>query len=99
MRRRRIPLRKDIVTGKMAPKKQLIRVVRQKDGKVFIDQTGKQSGRGAYISMDVAVAKRAKTERTFDHVFSEKLNDQFYDRLIKFADHEQARQKLFHHDQ
>ena len=98
MRRRKIPMRKDIVTGKMAPKKKLIRIVRQKDGKVFIDKTGKQSGRGAYVAMNVAEAKRAKADKTFDKEFSVSLNDQFYDQLIKYADHEQARQKLFNHD-
>lgn len=98
MRRRKIPMRKDIVTGKMAPKKNLIRIVRQKNGNVFIDKTGKQSGRGAYIAKNVSEAKEAKANQTFNKAFSVKLNDQFYDQLIKYADHEQARQKLFSHD-
>ena len=98
MRRRKIPMRKDIVTGKMAPKKQLIRVVHQKNGNVLIDKTGKQSGRGAYVAMNVAIAKRAKAKKVFNREFSVDLGDQFYDRLIKYADHEQARQKLFGND-
>ncbi|XIF19696.1 MAG: YlxR family protein [Acetilactobacillus jinshanensis] len=91
-------MRKDIVSGKMAPKKKLIRIVRQKDGKVFIDKTGKQSGRGAYIGMSVSEAKQAKANKTFNKAFSVNLDDKFYDRLIKYADHEQARQKLLRHD-
>lgn len=91
-------MRKDIVTGKMAPKKKLIRIVHQKDGKVFIDKTGKQSGRGAYVGMSVAEAKKAKAEKTFNKVFSADLDDKFYDQLIKYADHEQARQQLLSHD-
>ena len=98
MRRRKIPMRKDIVTGQMAPKRKLIRVVHQKNGKVFIDKTGKQSGRGAYIAMKVAIAKKAKADRIFDHEFSTHLSNQFYDQLIKYADHEQARQELLKHD-
>ena len=88
-------MRKDIVTGRMAPKKKLIRVVHQKNGRVLIDKTGKQSGRGAYISMSVKVAKQAKRQKTFNKEFSVNLDDHFYDQLIKYADHEEARQKLF----
>ncbi|WP_261809292.1 RNase P modulator RnpM [Levilactobacillus humaensis] len=98
MKQRKVPLRKDIVTGEMAPKKQLVRVVRNQEQEVSIDPTGKQSGRGAYIALDVAVAKRAKAERTFDHVFDVKIGDQFYDDLIAYVDHQQARRELFDHD-
>ncbi|MEJ6400721.1 RNase P modulator RnpM [Nicoliella lavandulae] len=98
MRRRKIPMRKDIVTGEMAPKKELIRVVRDKEGNVSIDKTGKQSGRGAYISMDVEIAKQAKSKKTFNKVFEVDVDDQFYDELIAYTDHEQARKKLFEND-
>ena len=39
-------MRKDIVTGEMMPKRQLIRVVKNKEGEVTLDPTGKKSGRG-----------------------------------------------------
>jgi len=98
MKQRKIPMRKDIVTGEMAPKKQLVRVVRNQDQEVSVDPTGKLSGRGAYISLDVAVAQRAKKERTFDRVFDVKIDDKFYDDLIAYVDHQQARRELFDHD-
>ncbi|MDN6627081.1 MAG: YlxR family protein, partial [Pisciglobus halotolerans] len=44
------PLRKCIVSGEMKPKEDMIRIVRNKDGEVFIDETGKKNGRGAYVS-------------------------------------------------
>lgn len=95
MKRRKIPMRKDIVTGEMAPKKELIRVVRDKEGNVSIDETGKKSGRGAYVSINVDVAKKAKQDKTFNEVFSVDLDDMFYDELIKYVDHKQARKELF----
>ncbi|AKP65641.1 nucleic-acid-binding protein implicated in transcription termination [Levilactobacillus koreensis JCM 16448] len=98
MKQRKIPMRKDIVTGEMAPKKQLVRIVRNQEQEVSIDPTGKQSGRGAYISLDVAIAKKAKQERTFDHTFGVKIDDQFYDDLIAYVDHQQARRELFNND-
>ena len=47
MAQRKIPMRKDIVTGEMVPKKELVRVVKNKEGEVSIDPSGKKSGRGA----------------------------------------------------
>lgn len=88
-------MRKDIVTGKMMPKRQLIRVVKNKEGEVTLDPTGKKSGRGAYIAVDVEIAKRAKEEKTFEKAFHVKLDDSFYDELIQYTDHLQARQALF----
>lgn len=88
-------MRKDIVTGEMMPKRQLIRVVKNKEGEVTLDPTGKKSGRGAYIAVDVEIAKRAKEEKTFEKAFHVKLDDSFYNELIQYTDHLQARQALF----
>ena len=46
------------------PKSTLLRVVRDPDGNVSLDFTGKKSGRGAYICKNVACLKKAqKTKR------------------------------------
>lgn len=95
MKKKKIPMRKDIVTGEMMPKRQLIRVVKNKEGEVSLDPTGKKPGRGAYVAIDVAIAERAKKEKTFDKAFGVTLTPDFYDELIKYADHQAARQKLF----
>ena len=95
MKQRNIPMRKDVVTGEMVPKRQLIRVVRNKENEVSLDPTGKKPGRGAYVSIDVKVAQKAKQKRTFDKVFDVQLSDEFYDELIAYTDHQQARQELF----
>ena len=50
MAQRKIPMRKDIVTGEMKPKKELVRVVKNKENEVSIDPTGKKAGRGALYS-------------------------------------------------
>ena len=52
-------MRKDIVTGEMMPKRQLIRVVKNKEDQVSLDPTGKKPGRGAYSAVEVEIAKRA----------------------------------------
>ncbi len=95
MKQRKIPMRKDIVTGEMVPKKELVRVVRTTEGTVELDPTNRANGRGAYISLDVEIAKKAKAKKAFDRVFETKLEDRFYDDLIAYVDHQQARKELF----
>ena len=97
MVQRKIPMRKDIVTGEMKPKKELVRVVKNKQNEVSIDPTGKKAGRGAYIFLDVAIAKLAKKKRTFDKAFGLKIADEFYDELIAYVDHQVERAKSLHH--
>lgn len=95
MKPRKIPMRKDIVTGDMFPKKELVRVVRDKEGHVSLDTTSKANGRGAYISLNRDVANTAKKQRIFDKAFEVKVPDAFYDELIAYVDHQQARKELF----
>lgn len=95
MKQRKIPMRKDIVTGEMVPKKELVRVVKNKENEVSLDPTGKKPGRGAYIAINVDVAEQAKEKKTFDQAFGVKIKDEFYDELIQYVDHQQARRELF----
>lgn len=66
---KRIPMRKCVGCGEMIGKKGAVRVVRDKDGNISVDPTGKKSGRGAYICKDVncldAAVKGKKLERSF----------------------------------
>ena len=49
MTQKKIPMRQCIGCGEMFPKRELIRVVKPKEGDVSLDMTGKLPGRGAYI--------------------------------------------------
>lgn len=60
---KKIPLRKCIATNEQLSKKELIRVVKNKEGEVFVDPTGKMNGRGAYLKRSheaIAIAKKKK---------------------------------------
>ena len=39
--KRKVPLRRCVVTGEMLPKKSMLRVVRSKEGEVFVDKQEK----------------------------------------------------------
>ena len=45
MAERKIPLRKCIGCGEMKDKRTLVRIVRNKEGEISVDFTGKQPGR------------------------------------------------------
>jgi predicted RNA-binding protein YlxR (DUF448 family) len=49
MGRKHVPQRTCIACRQVKPKRQLVRVVRALDGTVGVDETGKASGRGAYL--------------------------------------------------
>lgn len=80
-RKRKIPLRKCIVTKEMKEKAALVRVVRNKAGDVFIDETGKQNGRGAYLTRDLAVIKQAKETRALEEAFKLTIEQDVYEQL------------------
>lgn len=61
---KKIPERQCMGCNGKFPKPALLRVVRDPDGNVCLDFTGKKSGRGAYICKNVACLKKAqKTKR------------------------------------
>lgn len=99
MKKRKIIMRKDIVTGEMMSKKELVRIVRNKENCVSVDPTGKISGRGAYIALNVITAKKAKKTRIIDKEFKMKVDDSIYNELIAYTDHQQARRELFENGQ
>jgi len=49
----KIPVRTCIGCKCKKPKKEMIRIIRTPDGQIEIDETGKKSGRGAYICGDL----------------------------------------------
>lgn len=93
MSARKVPLRKCVVTQEMKPKKELIRIVRGKDA-IEIDPTGKKNGRGAYISLDLSVAQKAKDKDVLSQALKANVTPEFYDELIEYVDYQLARQEL-----
>ncbi|GAA5356936.1 YlxR family protein [Streptococcus uberis] len=91
---RKIPLRKSLVSGEIIDKRDLLRIVKTKDGQVFIDPTGKQNGRGAYIKLDNEEAFLAKKRMVFNRSFSMDIPESFYDELIAYVDHKVKRREL-----
>ena len=86
MKQRKIPLRTCVVTKETLPKQELLRIVKNKDGEVKVDETGKLNGRGAYIKKDIAVLEQAIKNKTLEKKLECEIEDSIYDeirRIIK----------------
>lgn len=59
-------------------KKSMLRIVKSPSGKVFIDYTGKASGRGAYICDNADCIKKLKKQRLLNKVFSLNVEEETY---------------------
>ncbi len=77
---KKVPLRKCIGCMEMKPKVELIRIVRDKDGVISIDRTGKANGRGAYVCSDECIKKVLK-KKALGRVFGAEVSDEIYNEL------------------
>ena len=80
---KKIPLRRCIVTKEQLPKKELLRIVRDKDGNVFPDITGKANGRGAYIKKDLNTLNIATDKKILERALEVKIDDSVYEEIEK----------------
>lgn len=81
MQKKKIPLRMCCGCGEMKPKKQLVRVVKTKEGEISLDLTGKKAGRGAYLCADAACFKKARKGGRLERAFSCAIPAEVYDLL------------------
>ena len=62
-------------------KKELIRIVKNKQNNISIDITGKKEGRGAYICKDKKCLEKLIKSKRLEKVFDMKISDEIYDEL------------------
>ena len=83
MKQRKIPMRTCVVTHEQLPKMELVRVVVNKEGNVFIDVTSKANGRGAYLKKDIDVINKARKSKILDRKLEVEVPDRIYDELLE----------------
>ena len=81
MKTKKIPMRMCLGRGEMKPKRELIRVVKSKEGDISLDLTGKKSGRGAYICKSVECFEKARKARKFERSFSCMISEDIYNSM------------------
>ena len=61
---KKVVLRKCVATFEQLEKKELLRVVKNKEGQVFVDMTGRANGRGAYLKKSKEALEIAKKKKS-----------------------------------
>ncbi|GAE87513.1 nucleic acid-binding protein [Acetivibrio straminisolvens JCM 21531] len=67
----------------MRPKKELIRVVKNKENEISLDFNGKKPGRGAYLCKSISCFEKARKGRKFERAFETSIDDEIYELLRK----------------
>lgn len=78
---KKIPLRRCVVTKEQLPKQELLRIVKDKEGNITVDQTGKLNGRGAYIKKDIDVLNLAKSKNTLSRALEVTIPEEVYQEI------------------
>ncbi len=82
MKKRKIPLRKCVACGENKPKKELIRVVRNPEGIVEVDLTGKKNGRGAYICSSLECLNKVQKNRNLPKALKTDIPAEIFEELV-----------------
>lgn len=82
---KKIPLRKCVATQEQLPKKELIRVVKNKEGEIFVDATGKKNGRGAYLKRSKQAVELAQKKGALERALETKIPDAIYEELMTYV--------------
>ena len=78
---KRQPQRTCMGCNEKKDKKDLIRIVKNKNNEISIDRTGKQDGRGAYICDDIKCLEKVIKSKRLEKVFDYKISDEIYENL------------------
>ena len=78
---KKIPQRTCIGCKEKKDKKDLIRIVKDKDGNITLDRTGRANGRGAYICDNIQCLEKAIKTKALARTFEMNIDETAYDEL------------------
>jgi len=78
---KKIPQRTCMGCNEKKNKTDLIRIVKNSNGEINVDRTGKMQGRGAYICDDIACLEKAIKSKRIERVFETKIENEIYENL------------------
>ena len=64
-------------------KNELLRIVKNKEGQIFLDPIGKANGRGAYICKDAECLKKAIKSKALNRAFKIEVPNEVYENLLE----------------
>lgn len=86
MKVKKIPMRTCVVCNEKLEKRQLLRIVKNKDGVVTVDETGKANGRGAYIKKDLEVLEKAIKSKVLERHLECQIDASIYEEIKRIIE-------------
>jgi len=80
---KKIPQRTCVGCKTQKNKNELIRIVINKEGNIFIDKTGRANGRGAYICNNPDCLEKAIKTKCIERSFETNIEEEIYNELRK----------------
>ena len=77
----KIPQRTCMGCNQKRDKKQLIRIVKNKNNEISLDRTGKKEGRGAYICDDIKCLEKLIKSNRLQKIFEMNISQEIYESL------------------
>lgn len=77
------PKRTCIACRETKEKRELLRIVKNAEGEIFIDFSKKAAGRGAYVCAEQACVVRLKKYRLLNKAFSSAVDESVYEKIEK----------------
>ena len=81
---KRLPQRTCIGCKQKKDKKDLIRIVKNKNGEINVDSKGKLDGRGTYICKNEECLNKAIKNKRMSKIFEMEIDESIYENLRKF---------------
>lgn len=83
MKQKKIPMRKCIGCQESKAKRELCRIVKDKDNSISFDSTGKKNGRGAYICPRIECIEAVRKGHRLEKEFEMHIGIEVYDELLE----------------
>jgi len=83
LKKKKIPMRKCIACNESKPKKELIRIVKNKEDNIEVDLTGKINGRGAYICPNTECLEKAMKKKQLSRALDIEIPNEIYEKLAE----------------
>lgn len=74
-------IRMCIVCRAQSDKKTLLRIVKNKEGQIFVDKTGKANGRGAYVCKDKDCFQKLCKQKALNRAFKCDVPQEVYQKI------------------
>lgn len=67
----------------MKNKKEMMRVLKTKEGEILLDVTGRKNGRGAYLCYSLDCLKKARKNKGLERSLKTEIPEEVYEKLEK----------------